>query len=174
MTTDEAKRIYERLFVAYPHLRKYVTDLDQHAQATFDAWKQMLSDVPHDLADECVTRAISGVLDVPAKPWDVALLPGWIRQQVGRMQAARRNAAKVHGTRSLVAEMRANRGRDNLADLIDASLVAGDMYHRGEIDEATNRQIVAMLVAQNADPKKPAQIPDVIFNEWQSIRRKRK
>jgi hypothetical protein len=98
MTTDEAKRIYDRLFVAYPHLRKYVTDLDQHAQATFDAWKQMLSDVPHDLADECVTRAISGVLDVPAKPWDVALLPGWIRQQVGRMQAARRNAAKVHGT----------------------------------------------------------------------------
>ena len=174
MSTDEAKKIYDRLFIAYPHLRKYVTDLDQHAQATFDAWKEMLSDIPHDLADECVTRAIRGILETPAKPWDVALLPGWIRQQVGRMQAAKRNAAKVHGTRSLVAEMRANRGTDNLADLIDASLVAGAMYRRGDIDQATNKQIVAMLVEQNKDPKQPARIPEVIYQEWQSIRRKRK
>jgi len=174
MTTDEAKRIYERLFVAYPHLRKYVTDLDQHAQATFDAWKEMLSDIPFDIADECVTRATRGVIDIPTKPWDVALLPGWIRQQVGRIQAAKRNAAKVSTTRSLVAEMRANRGSDNLADLIDASLIAGAMYRRGDIDESTNRQIVAMLKEQNADPKQPARIPEVIFQEWQTVRGKRK
>jgi hypothetical protein len=173
MTTDEAKRIYERLFVAFPHLRSYVTGLDT-AQETFDAWKLMLSDVPFDLADECVTRAIRGIIDVPAKPWDIALLPGWVRQHVGRMQAARRNAAKVHGTRSLVADARANRGKDNLADLIDASLVAGAMYRRGDIDQSTNKQIVAMLVEQNKDPKQPARIPEVIYQEWQSIRRKRK
>jgi hypothetical protein len=173
MTTDEAKAVYEKLFIAFPHLRSYVTGLDT-AQETFDAWKLMLSDVPFDLADECVTRAIRGIIDIPAKPWDIALLPGWVRQHVGRMQAAKRNAAKVHGTRSLVADARANRGKDNLADLIDASLVAGAMYRRGDIDQATNRQIVAMLVDQNKDPKQPARIPEVIYQEWQSIRRKRK
>jgi hypothetical protein len=173
MTTDQAKAIYDRLFVAFPHLRSYVIGLDT-AQETFDAWKEMLSDVPADLADECVTRAIKGVIDVPAKPWDIALLPGWVRQHVGRMQAAARNAAKVIGTRSLVADARANRGKDNLADLIDASLVAGAMYREGRIDADQNRQIVAMLVEQNKDPKQPARIPEVIYQEWQSIRRKRK
>jgi hypothetical protein len=173
MTTDEAKAVYEKLFIAFPHLRSYVIGLDT-AQETFDAWKLMLSDVPFDLADECVTRAIRGIIDIPAKPWDIALLPGWVRQHVGRMQAAKRNAAKVHGTRSLVADARANRGKDSLADLIDASLVAGAMYRRGDIDQATNKQIVAMLVEQNKDPKQPARIPEVIYQEWQSIRKKRK
>lgn len=65
MTVDEAKEIYQRIFVAFPLLREWLTKVDD-PKATYAIWCNILLDVDRDDADTVVRAMIAGDEQMPA------------------------------------------------------------------------------------------------------------
>jgi hypothetical protein len=133
MTTDEAKSIYNRLFTAFPHLKAYLDNTD-NPQATFDAWKRMLSHSRLDDAENALDKIFGGSCEVPTKPWDMGTLAVWLRSVIGRVADDRAKLERQAATRRTHPRSQASQARQA------AELRAG-MADRGRIRclQATRR-----------------------------------
>jgi hypothetical protein len=147
MTITEASAILDELFVAFPHLEDYVRKV-ANPQATIDEWKKMIATIRHDFASQAVAKMKSGQLEVPATPWDIALLPNKLRSYAGRIADDAARDAREAKVRFESQERQRPRSGANIGRLCRASLDAGAMLRDGVISEDRNREIVGELLGQ--------------------------
>ena len=94
MTTQEAADLLTRLFTTYPHLDAYINGLPD-PQGTINDWRRLVAKLNHDHGTEAIRRMREGIADVPEKPWDIAMLPKWIKAVAGRVYDEEAKARKM-------------------------------------------------------------------------------
>jgi hypothetical protein len=170
MTTDEAKSIYNRLFTAFPHLKAYLDNTD-NPQATFDAWKRMLSHSRLDDAENALDKIFGGSCEVPTKPWDMGTLAVWLRSVIGRVADDRakleRQAARDEHIRE--AKQVKQGKRLNFGQAWRIAVASGACKRRGEITKERNREIMEyVFTMQSHHESEPMEVPSDIRHEYEN------
>ena len=173
MTIQEAADLLKLLFTTYPHLNAYVNGLPD-AQATMNDWRRLVAKLNHAHGAEAIRRMREGIADVPVKPWDVAMLPMWIKGVAGRvydehakaqkmaeMRRAKREAAEHVGSASAVAFGVSRR----------IAMAVADCLVREEITQQRHDEIMDYVLAMTRNsPEESPQVPDDIRHQYDSPR----
>lgn len=170
MTTDEAKAIYNRLFTAFPHLRSYLDKTD-NPQATFDAWKRMLSASRLDDAEIALEKIFGGQCEVPTKPWDMGVLAVWLRSVIGRVADDRAKVERQLARDEHVREAnQVKQGRKlNFGQAWRIAVAAGACKRRGEITAARSSEIMQYVChMQSNHESEPMDVPQDIRHEYEN------
>lgn len=170
MTTDEAKAIYTRLFTAFPHLKAYLDNTDD-PQATFDAWKRMLSASRLDDAEKALNKIFGGSCEVPTKPWDMGTLAIWLRSIIGRVADDRAKQERQSARDQHIREANyVKKGRKlNFGQAWRIAVAAGACKRRGEITAERNAEIMQYVFAmQSHYESEEMEIPPDILDEYEN------
>jgi hypothetical protein len=173
MTTQEAAELLTRLFTTYPHMDAYINGLPD-PQGTINDWRRLVAKLSHDHGTEAIRRMREGVADVPEKPWDIAMLPKWIKAVAGRVYDEEAKARKM-------AEMRDAKRQagttftGKAATAFNASrrigTAAKSCLVRGEITQHRHDEIMHyVLTLSTTHPDEPPEVPADILHEFDSPR----
>jgi hypothetical protein len=173
MTLQQATELLSSLFVTYPHLDNFINGLPD-SQATINEWRRLVAKLNYDHGAEAIRRMKDGQADPPVKPWDVAMLPMWIRAVAGRvhdesakfakaeeMRRAKRQAAEHTGSASAVAFGVSRR----------IAMAVADCLVRGEITQQRHDEIMdyVLAMARNS-PEVSPEVPADIRHQYDSPR----
>lgn len=172
MTLTEAQQVFRQLFIAFPHMHRFLND-STDAEATLDQWCKMLARVEYGVGLAVVDRWKSGDLDPPDKPWELGMLPAKIRAVAGKMADERAKQERLDVLRQQSQQRNGRSGKDNLAQAIRVSMAAGDALKAGAITEARNREIVASLKRQTENRELDIVIPDDVRDYMKVARNNR-
>lgn len=168
MTPNETKSVFNRLFVAFPHLNAYLQGVDD-PQATFDAWKRMLSGSRLDDAENALEKIFGGSCEVPTKPWDMGTMPIWLRSVIGRVADDRAKLERQAARDQHIREANhVKQGRKlNFGQAWRIAVAAGACKRRGEITAERNTEIMAYVYKmQSHHESEPMEIPSDIRAEY--------
>jgi hypothetical protein len=98
MTIQQATELLSSLFVTYPHLDNFINGLPD-SQATINEWRRLVAKLNYDHGAEAIRRMKDGQAEPPVKPWDVAMLPMWIKAIAGRVHDEAAKFAKAEEMR---------------------------------------------------------------------------
>jgi hypothetical protein len=173
MTTQEAADLLTRLFTTYPHMDAYINGLPD-PQGTINDWRRLVAKLNHDHGAEAIRRMREGVADVPEKPWDIAMLPKWIKAVAGRVYDEEAKARKMAEMRDAKRQANAtftgkaatafNASR-RIATAVRSCLV------RGEITQERHNEILHyVLTLSTEQPDEAPEVPADIRHEFDSPR----
>lgn len=168
MTTDQAKDLLLSLFVTFPHLDNYVDNLP-NPQGTITEWRRLVAKLDYATTAEAIRRLKDGEAEVPTKPWEVGMLPHFIRGVAGRVSDDRAKFARASALRE--AQRAARPGINSAAAASFAAcrkiaMAAGACRAREEITKERNREIMDYLRRVNTDhPNAIPEVPDDIRHE---------
>jgi hypothetical protein len=165
MTTDQAKDLLLSLFVTFPHLDNYVDALP-NPQGTITEWRRLVAKLDYETTAEAIRRLKDGEAEVPTKPWDIGMLPHFIRGVAGRVSDDRAKFARADALRE--AQRAARPGINSHAAAVFGrcrriAMAAGACLYRDEISEQQNADIMRSLFGTNSEL--PA-VPDCIRHEY--------
>lgn len=173
MTTQEAADLISGLFVTYPHLDAYVNGLPD-SQGTINDWRRLVAKLNYTHGAEAIRRMREGIADVPEKPWDIAMLPKWIKAVAGRVfdeeakirkAAEMRNAKREAGSRLNGKSAIAFNASRRIATAAKSCLV------RDEITQARHDEIMDyVLTLSTEQPDEPPEVPSDIRHEFDTPR----
>jgi hypothetical protein len=173
MTTQEAAELLTRLFTTYPHFDAYVNGLPD-PQGTINDWRRLVAKLNHDHGTEAIRRMREGVADVPEKPWDIAMLPKWIKAVAGRVydeEAKARKMAEMRDAKRQAAEHTNSRAAIAFGVSHRIAVSAKSCFVRGEITEERNNEIVHYVRSMVENhPDDAPEVPDDIRHEFDSPR----
>ena len=169
MTTQEAAELLKGLFITYPHFDAYVNGLPD-SQGTINDWRRLVAKLNHDHGAEAIRRMREGVADVPEKPWDIAMLPKWIKAVAGRVYDEDAKARKMVEMRDAKRQANAtftgkaatafNASR-RIATAVRSCLV------RGEITQDRHNEILHyVLTLSTEQPDDAPEVPADIRHEF--------
>jgi hypothetical protein len=161
MTTDQAKELLLSLFVTFPHLDAYVQGL-ANPQGTIDEWRRIVAKLDHSTTAEAIRRLRDGEAEIPTKPWEISMLPFFIRGVAGRVSDDRAKFARAEALRE--AQRSAKPGinqaaADSFAVCRKIAMAAGACKYRGEITSERNDEIMRYLRRVNSET--PSALPEV-------------
>lgn len=164
MTIQEAEQLYRKLFIAFPHMHRYLND-SALPDETLQEWCKMLAMVEQSIGEIVVQKWKSGEIDPPDKPWELGLLPLKIRAIAGRIADDRAKAERQRNLRSETEARHASQGKDNLGRATQLALYVGEMRRDGVITEERNAEIMKsiyeVIKRPSADIDTPADV-----REW--------
>ena len=173
MTIQQATELLSSLFVTYPHFDAYINGLPD-PQGTINDWRRLVAKLSHDHGTEAIRRMREGVADVPEKPWDIAMLPKWIKAVAGRVydeeakarkMAEMRDAKRQAGTTFTGKAATAFNAARRIATAAKSCLV------RGEITQHRHDEIMHyVLTLSITHPDEPPEVPTDIRYEFDSPR----
>ncbi len=151
MTPEQAKDIFEELFVTFPHTEEYVMRLT-NPQATIEKWKHMILPVDFAFAKAAIKKWESGDVEPPDKPWELGMLPLKLRAVAGKIadDAAKQERLRLMQQETL--QRTQSRSPSNLGQLLKCSLDSGAMLREGFITKERNKEIMQHLTAQIGQP----------------------
>ena len=173
MTTQEAADLLTRLFTTYPHLDAYVNGLPD-PQGSINDWRRLVAKLNYSDGAEAVRRMREGIAEVPEKPWDIAMLPKWIKAVAGRvydeaaksrkmaeMREAKRQAGAAFNSKAAAAFSVSRR----IATAVRSCLV------RDEITQQRHDEIMDYILTLSTErPDEPPQVPEDIRHEFDTPR----
>jgi hypothetical protein len=173
MTIQLATELLSSLFVTYPHLDAYIIGLPD-SQATINEWRRLLAKLNYDHGAEAIRRMKDGQAEPPTKPWDVAMLPMWIKAIAGRvhdeaakfakaeeMRRAKRQAGTAFNGKAAAAFNVSRR----IATAVKSCLV------RGEITQERHDEVMDyVLTLSTEQPDDAPEVPADIRHEFDSPR----
>jgi hypothetical protein len=173
MTLQQATELLSSLFVTYPHLDNFINGLPD-SQATINEWRRLVAKLNYDHGAEAIRRMKDGQAEPPVKPWDVAMLPMWIRAVAGRvhdeaakfakaeeMRRAKRQAGTTFNGKAAAAFNTSRR----IATAVRGCLV------RGEITQQRHDEIMDYVLAMARErPDDAPEVPADIRHEFDSPR----
>ena len=169
MTPGEAKQFFDELFVAFPHLKAYLSGVD-NPQGTFDAWKRLLGRSESVDARAALSRILDGHIEVPTKPWEIGVLGNWSRSVIGRVTDDRRKRERQASTERHSQEAREVKDRKpktNFRQAYRIAIAAGACKKRGDITPERNQEIMNYVYAmQSHHETEDMEIPDDIRQEY--------
>lgn len=152
MTNEEAASVYQRLFVAFPQVREWLTKVD-NPTATHAVWCGVLAGVEYDDAIAVVDSVISGSERGP-EAYERERWPQFIRRGASEIRSRRnerRRMAKYHAT---ATESATTDGRFMAA--IREAWRVGNAKRDGYVTQAENVVMVEDLVEwSERDGQKP-------------------
>ena len=173
MTIQQAADLLASLFVTYPHLDNFINGLPD-SQATINEWRRLVAKLNYDHGAEAIRRMKDGQAEPPVKPWDVAMLPMWIRAVAGRVhdEAAKfskaeemRRAKRQAGTTFNGTAAPAFNTSRRIATAVRGCLV------RGEITQQRHDEIMDyVLTLSETHPDDAPEVPADIRHEFDSPR----
>jgi len=173
MTTQEAADLLKGLFTTYPHFDAYVNGLPD-PQGTINDWRRLVAKLNHDHGAEAIRRMREGVADVPEKPWDIAMLPKWIKAVAGRVydeEAKARKMAEMRDAKRQAAEHTNSRAAIAFGVSHRIAVSAKSCLVRGEITEERNNEIVHYVRSMvETQPDDAPEVPADIRHEFDSPR----
>ena len=173
MTIQEATDLLKSLFVTYPHLEAYIMGLPD-TQGTIDEWRRMIAKLNYDHAAEAIRRMKDGQAEPPVKPWDVAMLPMWIKAVAGRVHDEAAKFAKAEEMRRAKRQAGAT-FNGKAANAFNASrriaTAAKSCLVRDEITQARHEEIMDyVLTLSTEQPDEPPEVPADIRHEFDTPR----
>jgi hypothetical protein len=168
MTPAQSRQLLDDLFITYPHLDAYVQGLP-HPQGTIDEWRRLVAKLEYTTTSEAVRRLRDGEAEIPTKPWEISMLPFFLRGVAGRVADDRAKFARAETLRE--AQREAKPGRNAAAAASFAAcrkiaMAAGACKFRGEITKERKDEIMAYLRHINTDrPNALPEVPDDIRHE---------
>jgi hypothetical protein len=168
MTIDQAKELLLSLFVTFPHLDNYVEGLP-NPQGTITEWRRLVAKLDYATTAEAVRRLRDGEAEIPVKPWEISMLPFFLRGVAGRVSDDRAKFARASALRE--AQRAAKPGINAAAAVSFAAcrkiaMAAGACRSREEITKERNDEIMAYLRHINTDrPNAIPEVPDDIRHE---------
>jgi hypothetical protein len=173
MTLQQATELLSSLFVTYPHLDNFINGLPD-SQATINEWRRLVAKLNYDHGAEAIRRMKDGQAEPPVKPWDVAMLPMWIRAVAGRVHDEAAKFAKAEEMRR--AKRQANSTFNGKAATAFntsrriATAVRGCLV-RGEITQERHDEIMDyVLTLSTEQPDEAPEVPADIRHEFDSPR----
>jgi hypothetical protein len=173
MTIQQATELLSSLFVTYPHLDNFINGLPD-SQATINEWRRLVAKLNYDHGAEAIRRMKDGQAEPPVKPWDVAMLPMWIKAIAGRVhdEAAKfakaeemRRAKRQAGTTFNGKAAAAFNASRRIATAVKSCLV------RGEITQQRHDEIMHyVLTLSTEQPDDVPEVPADIRHEFDSPR----
>jgi hypothetical protein len=173
MTTQEAADLLKGLFTTYPHLDNFINGLPD-SQATINEWRRLVAKLNYDHGAEAIRRMKDGQAEPPVKPWDVAMLPMWIRAVAGRVHDEAAKFAKAEEMRRAKRQANATfNGKAATAFNVSrriATAVRGCLV-RGEITQERHNEILHyVLTLSTEQPDEAPEVPADIRHEFDSPR----
>ena len=173
MTIQEATDLLKSLFVTYPHLDAYIIGLPD-SQGTINEWRRLVAKLNYDHGAEAIRRMKDGQAEPPVKPWDVAMLPMWIKAIAGRVfdeEAKIRKAAEMRDAKREAG----SRLNGKAANAFNASrriaTAAKSCLVRDEITQARHNEIMDyVLTLSTEQPDEPPEVPSDIRHEFDTPR----
>jgi hypothetical protein len=173
MTIQQAADLLASLFVTYPHLDAYIISLPD-SQGTINEWRRLVAKLNYDHGSEAIRRMKDGQAEPPVKPWDVAMLPMWIKAIAGRvydeaakfakaeeMRKAKRQAGATFNGKAATAFNVSRR----IATAVKSCLV------RDEITQQRHDEIMHyVLTLSTEQPDDAPEVPADIRHEFDSPR----
>jgi hypothetical protein len=173
MTIQQAADLLASLFVTYPHLDAYIISLPD-SQATINEWRRLVAKLNYDHGSEAIRRMKDGQAEPPVKPWDVAMLPMWIKAIAGRVhdEAAKfakaeemRRAKRQSGTSFNGKAATAFNASRRIATAVKSCMV------RGEITQQRHDEIMHYVLTLSTEhPDDAPEVPADIRHEFDSPR----
>jgi len=142
MTHEEAQEVYQRLFVAFPLLREWLTKVD-NPKATYGIWCNILVDVDREDADQVITAVIAGDQQLPAA-YDRDRTPQMIRRLANDIRSER-----IESSRMVKLHLTANEAKTTDQKFIVAireSRRLGTLVRDGKLDKEVNNVAVEELI----------------------------
>ena len=173
MTIQEATDLLKSLFVTYPHLDAYIIGLPD-SQGTINEWRRLVAKLNYDHGSEAIRRMKGGQAEPPVKPWDVAMLPMWIKAIAGRVHDEAAKFAKAEEMRRAKRQAGAT-FNGKAANAFNASrriatAVRGCLA-RGEITQERHDEIMDyVLTLSTTHPDEAPEVPSDIRHEFDSPR----
>lgn len=165
MNTTEAEEVFNQLFLAFPHMHRFLND-SVSPEGTFEEWCKMLARVEYRVGLAVVERWKTGDLDPPDKPWELGMLPAKIRAVAGKMADERAKQERLDVLRQQSQQRSGRTGKDNLAQAIRVAMAAGDALKSGAITAERNKQIMdslnRLVVKHDADIAIPDDVRDYV------------
>jgi hypothetical protein len=171
MNGEQAKQLLDSLFIAFPALEQYVMGLP-NPQATIDEWRRVVAKLNFDHASEAVRRMRDYEAAVPEKPWEIGLLPGWIKAVSGRVadeSAKYALAESIRNAKEAASPGRSSRRGTSFKRAYEIVLAAKGCLVRGEITPERNAEIVAEARKSQANDD-VIPVPDDVRREYESPR----
>lgn len=142
MTTDEAKKVFDRFFIAFPQFREWLRGTAD-PEATYAEWLKTISVADFDIAMGVVDDMKAGKLDVPAA-FARELLPIVIRRESqdrwARQNARTEQEEKYHGHSRGTWKRTTNDKTGRIAVLL------GERVKEGKLSrEENDRRMVELL-----------------------------
>jgi hypothetical protein len=173
MTIQEAADLLKGLFTTYPHMDAYINGLPD-PQATINDWRRLVAKLNHNHGAEAIRRMREGVADVPEKPWDIAMLPKWIKAVAGRVydeEAKSRKMAEMRRAKREAAEHVGSAAAVAFGVSYRIALAASSCVVRGEITEERELEIVEYVKSMiRKDTDEAPQVPNDIRHAYDSPR----
>lgn len=151
MTPEQAKNIFEELFITFPHTEDYVMRLT-NPQATVEKWKQMILSMDFVFAKAAIKKWESGDAEPPDKPWELGLLPLKLRAVAGRISDDAAKQERLRRMQDETLQRTQSRSPNNLGRLLKCSLDSGAMLREGFITRERNDEILRHLKSQIGEP----------------------
>jgi hypothetical protein len=168
MTLEQSRKLLDDLFVTYPHLDTYVSNLT-NPQGTIDEWRRLVAKLEYTTTSEAIRRLRDGEAEIPTKPWEIGLLPFFIRGVAGRVADDAAKFARAETLRAAQREAKPGRNAEAAASFAACrkiAMAAGACKFRGEISKERNDEIMAYLRHINIDrPNALPEVPDDIRHE---------
>jgi hypothetical protein len=173
MTIQQATELLSSLFVTYPHLDNFINGLPD-SQATINEWRRLVAKLNYDHGAEAIRRMKDGQAEPPVKPWDVAMLPMWIKAIAGRVHDEAAKFAKAEEMRRAKRQSGAS-SNGKAAVALNASrriatAVRGCLV-RGEITQHRHDEIMDYVLKLSTEqPDDAPEVPADIRHEFDSPR----
>jgi len=142
MTHEEAQEVYQRLFVAFPLLREWLTKVD-NPKATYGIWCNILVDVDRGDADQVITAMIAGDQQLPAA-YDRDRTPQMIRRLANDIRSER-----IESSRMVKLHLTANEAKtvdEKFMVAIRESRRLGTLVRDGKLEKEINNVAVEELI----------------------------
>lgn len=151
MNSEQAKTIFDRIFVAFPMFREWLAKVES-PKDTYADWCRMLAKVSWYHGEQVCELLVTGERKMPAA-YERDQLPVFIKSYADRLVQDERSAAAEGRKRSAVDEYRSGRqrsadarsGRDELYEMKMSTayrklLEIGQQFQDGQIDEETRKE----------------------------------
>lgn len=142
MTEQEARAVYDRLFVAFPQVREWLTKVDD-PKATYAVWCGVLAGVEAGDAMQVVDRMIVGDEPIP-EAYERERMPQMIRRAASSLRSERLERRRMDKYHTTANEARTVDQKFIVA--IRESRRLGELVRDGNLTRAENVAMVEELV----------------------------
>ena len=143
MTTDEAKRVYEKVFTAFPQVREWLAKTE-NPKGTYAVWCAVLAGVEFTDADTAVDGMILGDTETP-EAYERERWPQVIRSIASTIRSVRFERKRMHKYHATATEARTVNEKFTIAMRESSRL--GELVRDGELSSEENKLKVESLVA---------------------------